>query len=264
MSTLSSLPHARPAMPWEMVLLGFAMAGFFDGILLHQVLQWHHLLSLVPGETIQDPRVQIAADGAFHVLMYLLLAAGLLLLWRRRDLTLAQPGRRVLGAFLLGFGGWQLVDVVLFHWILRLHHIRVDAPVPVAWDIGWLLLLGIPPLAIGWCLLRSGSSGGGRGGRVLAGVLSVVTVGAGLQALRAPSDTNAVVLFAPGLSSAQVVNGLAAADARLVEMNATGDLAIVAFDRPGRGWRLYQHGALLVGGVGPAGCAAAISPRKPA
>lgn len=24
-------------------LLGFALGGFFDGILLHQVLQWHHL-----------------------------------------------------------------------------------------------------------------------------------------------------------------------------------------------------------------------------
>jgi uncharacterized membrane protein len=32
-------------------MLGFAFGGFFDGILLHQVLQWHHLLSGIGPET---------------------------------------------------------------------------------------------------------------------------------------------------------------------------------------------------------------------
>ncbi|WP_426000432.1 DUF2243 domain-containing protein [Caulobacter sp. DWR1-3-2b1] len=30
-------------------MLAVALCGFFDGILLDQILQWHHLLSLVPG-----------------------------------------------------------------------------------------------------------------------------------------------------------------------------------------------------------------------
>jgi uncharacterized membrane protein len=34
-------------------VLGFAFGGFFDGILLHQVLQWHHLLSLVKGGSVR-------------------------------------------------------------------------------------------------------------------------------------------------------------------------------------------------------------------
>ena len=37
-------------------ILGFALGGFIDGILLHQVLQWHHLLSLVEGEGLRDIR----------------------------------------------------------------------------------------------------------------------------------------------------------------------------------------------------------------
>ena len=41
--------------------LGFALGGFFDGILLHQILQWHHLLSLVPGVT--ELRMQVLWDG---------------------------------------------------------------------------------------------------------------------------------------------------------------------------------------------------------
>jgi uncharacterized membrane protein len=27
------------------VLFGLGLGGFFDGIVLHQVLQWHHMLS---------------------------------------------------------------------------------------------------------------------------------------------------------------------------------------------------------------------------
>jgi uncharacterized membrane protein len=55
--------------------LGFAFGAFFDGILLHQVLQWHHLLSLVQGDLYRDIRVQILADGLFHAAAYLRPAA---------------------------------------------------------------------------------------------------------------------------------------------------------------------------------------------
>jgi uncharacterized membrane protein len=71
-----------------------AIGGFFDGILLHQVLQWHHFLSGVADPRVQDIRVQILADGLFHVAMYIIGAVGLYLLWRaRRDLTAPIPGR---------------------------------------------------------------------------------------------------------------------------------------------------------------------------
>ena len=61
---------------WSGYLLGFAFGGFFDGILLHQILQWHHLLSAING---QDIRFQVAADGYFHAFMYVIAAVGL---WR--------------------------------------------------------------------------------------------------------------------------------------------------------------------------------------
>src|SRR4051794_15960674 len=41
---------------WAGYLVGLAMGGFFDGILLHQVLQWHHLLSLVDSPVVRDVR----------------------------------------------------------------------------------------------------------------------------------------------------------------------------------------------------------------
>ena len=84
--------------------LGFALGGFFDGILLHQILQWHHLLSLVPGEAMRDLRVQVLADGLFHLLVYLIAMLGLWRLWRGRAELGTGPGagRPLLGAALVG------------------------------------------------------------------------------------------------------------------------------------------------------------------
>ncbi len=55
-------------------LLGFALGGFFDGILLHQILQWHHLLSALER---RDLRFQVAADGYFDDPMYVIAVASL-------------------------------------------------------------------------------------------------------------------------------------------------------------------------------------------
>jgi len=55
---------------WPGLMLGLAFGGFFDGIVLHQILQWHHLLSGLSGGRFADLRVQLLADGLFHALMY--------------------------------------------------------------------------------------------------------------------------------------------------------------------------------------------------
>src|SRR3954463_7439042 len=91
-------------------ILGFAFGAFFDGILLHQVLEWHHFLSLVPGK---DLRTQLLADGLFPLATYALAALGLVLMWRHGN---ARAGdRRVLAWAVLGFSIWQFADVVLVH-----------------------------------------------------------------------------------------------------------------------------------------------------
>jgi uncharacterized membrane protein len=164
-------------------LLGFALGGFFDGILFHQVLQWHHLLSLwAPAETLE---FQVLWDGMFHAAHYAIAAVGLWLLWRRRRAAAeAGAGRVLAGWAWLGFGVWHLLDVVLNHWILAMHRARIGVENPLAWDMIFVAL-GIAGLAIGWLVLRRQGSdaGGGAGGAVAAGLAGLLLLSAPIAAL---------------------------------------------------------------------------------
>ena len=65
------------------VLFGLGLGGFFDGIVLHQLLQWHHMLSSwYPENTIENLELDTLWDGIFHSTTYLFVVAGLFVLWR--------------------------------------------------------------------------------------------------------------------------------------------------------------------------------------
>ena len=243
-------------------VLGVGLSGFFDGILLHQLLQWHHLLSLVPGETFRSIETQIFADGMFHVLMYLVTAAGLYLLWRTRR-QFAEGGvswRTVTGGALLGFGIWNVVDVGFFHWILGIHRIRVDVPDPMIYDVAWLLILGGTPLLTGWLLLRRARPGGGAGARGSAATLALLALlAAPLASLPPPGSSTAVVLFASGGSPVRAFEAALAANSPVLWMSPDGKLMAVRADGAGSTATLYRAGATLVTrSPALAGCAAAV------
>lgn len=238
-----SLPTARLALAGG--VLGFSLGGFFDGILLHQVLQWHHLFSLVPGEVWRDIRAQIMMDGWFHVLHFVIAVVGLALLWRaRRDFSGTGSDRKLIGAALLGFSCWQFVDVVLFHWILMIHRIRVDVPNPLAYDLGWLLLFGVSSLAAGlWLWRGAGSGGAGLPASALAGLVVV----AAPWAAQAPSGDRTMVVFGAGVSSAQAFAAVAETESRIVWADEASGLMLIDRVSLANAVQLYRRGALMVG-----------------
>jgi uncharacterized membrane protein len=234
----------RGGILWATGVLGFGLGGFFDGILLHQVLQWHHLLSLVPGEAFQDLGTQILADGLFHVLMYVVTAAGLWLLWRRREGLAEGDWRTVLGGTLLGFGLWNVVDVGFFHWILGIHRIRVDVPDPLTYDVGWLVTFALVPLLAAWALLRRSGSGHG-GGRSAAALSVLMLAAAAIAALPQPNSKSALVLLAPGSTAGDAFNLSRDAGTPALWVDPAGRMMAVALDEGMQG-RLYTAGALFV------------------
>lgn len=232
---------------WTAVL-GFALGGFFDGILLHQILQWHHLLSLVPG--IEDLRLQILWDGWFHALMYVLAALALWRLWRGRGHA---PGANAtLGALLAGFGAWHVLDGILSHWLLGIHRIRLDSAYPLAWDLGWFLGLGLLPVLLGWIIARRPGHDGPPPGVTVA-LLAAVGLGAGAWAAQPPADQPfSTIVLAPGVDPEAA---LARAGFTQADLIWSDSRVAVARLNGGDSWRLYLTGALLVSGTGvPAGC----------
>lgn len=249
-------PHRERSLDWAAYALGFALGGFFDGILLHQILQWHHLLSGIE-QARHDIATLILADGLFHLLMYVIAVVGLWLLWRGRA-AFAGPGAdvRLLANALIGFGLWHIVDGVLSHWILGIHRIRMDVDNPLLWDILWLAVFGIIPLIAGWLLRGRASS---RGQRLLSSPLAVVaavTIAGSAAAVPAPQDDGLVmVMFRPGVSAGDALAALQAIDARLVWNDAAEKVWAVSVAEDADPGELYGFGALIVSNsILPAGC----------
>lgn len=236
------------------IVLGFALGGFFDGILLHQILQWHHLLSLVPA--VDSIRLQVLWDGYFHALMYVVAAIGLWGLWRSRAQQEDASGAALLGGILVGFGFWHTVDSVLSHWVLGIHRVKLDSPNPLLWDLIWFAAFAALPLVVGWMLLRRrrGIEGLNRSTISLV-VVGLLTAGAGLWAAQPPEGQPfTTVVFSPSVTPQAAMAAVVAEGAGLIWSDPEMGVLVVAVDK-NRRFNFYRHGALLVSGAGTgAGC----------
>lgn len=123
------------------VLLGVGLGGFLDGIVLHQILQWHNLVSSVhPPVDLVSMKVNMLWDGLFHAFTWTMTAAGIALLWRAgRRGDVPWSTRLFVGALCLGWGGFNVVEGLIDHQLLQLHHVHPGRN-ELAWDIGFLLV----------------------------------------------------------------------------------------------------------------------------
>ena len=120
----------------------FGLGGFFDGIVLHQVLQWHHMLSSwYPVNTIENLEFNTFWNGIFHSATYLFVVAALFVLWRAaKRKHLYWSTKLLTGSMLLGFGLFNTVEGLIDHHLLGLHHVNELVPPDrwVYWDIGFI------------------------------------------------------------------------------------------------------------------------------
>jgi uncharacterized membrane protein len=134
----------RPQFPRAAGLLfGLGLGGFFDGIVLHQLLQWHHMLSSwYPITTMENLELNTFWDGVFHSASFLFVLAALCILWRSaRRKHFQWSARELVGLMLVGFGLFNLVEGIVDHQVLGVHHVNetVDRSSWLYWDIGFLL-----------------------------------------------------------------------------------------------------------------------------
>lgn len=141
------------------LLAGIGFGAFVDGILFHQILQWHHFVSSTSGGTGSSPDVlehNMVWDGIFHVVAWTVAAAALYVSWNAwRAGRIAPPWRVHIGLALAGWGAFNLVDAVVFHYVLAIHHLRDDVDDGAIWDLGYLAV-GFALLLGGLALARAG------------------------------------------------------------------------------------------------------------
>jgi uncharacterized membrane protein len=141
------------------LLFGLGLGGFFDGIVFHQVLQWHHMVSSwYPPTSLENLRLNTLWDGIFHSVTWLFVVAGIALFWRKASTReLYWSGDMLIGGLFVGWGFFNIVEGLVDHALLGIHHVNETAP-PMQrpyWDLaflGWgmLMVLG------GWALQRQG------------------------------------------------------------------------------------------------------------
>ena len=137
------------------VVLGLGQGGFFDGIVFHQLLQWHHMFSSVETDmTVAGLELNTLGDGLFHLLDWLFTLAGIFLLWRAGTQSSNWSGRTLLGSILAGAGLFNLIEGIIDHQWLGIHHLR-SGEAQLLWDLGFLGA-GLLLVLIGYQLIRAG------------------------------------------------------------------------------------------------------------
>ena len=134
-------------------LLGLGLGGFLDGIVLHQITQWHNMLSSTdrwPATTLEGMERNMLADGLFHAATWILTVVGLWLLFNALRDGEYRCGRALVGWMLAGWGIFNLVEGVIDHQLLGIHHVRGES---LAWDLSFLAF-GAVLLLGGWLLAR--------------------------------------------------------------------------------------------------------------
>ncbi|MCO6430473.1 MAG: DUF2243 domain-containing protein [Deltaproteobacteria bacterium] len=135
------------------VVIGVGIIGFFDGILFHQILQIHNMLSAVHyPDTLVNAEINMFWDGLFHAFTWTTTLVGLALLWRGFLREAVIPSTKAfVGSILFGGGLFNLIEGLIDHHILHVHHV-VERLGQSVWDYAFLAS-GVVFMAVGWRMM---------------------------------------------------------------------------------------------------------------
>jgi uncharacterized membrane protein len=145
------------------VLLGIGLGGFLDGIIFHQILQVHSLLSAkLPQDVLVNVKTSMVGDGLFHLLTWMITAAGLYMFWKAvKSGEQVLAGRSFFGCMLAGWGLFNLVEGLADHYLLQVHHVVETKGLSVYDHL--FLLSGIVFIIVGWKMMRPTKQANNKG-----------------------------------------------------------------------------------------------------
>jgi uncharacterized membrane protein len=111
-----------------------------------------------PADTLRNLQINTLWDGIFHTSTYVFVVVGLISLWKRAHLRhIRWSSKLLIGSLLLGFGIFNVVEGIIDHHLLGIHHVNETVPRQqwVYWDVGFLIS-GAAMILAGWAFLRTG------------------------------------------------------------------------------------------------------------
>ncbi|MBT2680819.1 DUF2243 domain-containing protein [Bacillus sp. ISL-35] len=130
------------------LILGLGLLGAIDGIVFHQLLQWHHM---VLSDNIQ---LEIVTDGLFTALFSAtLIWGGVKIFQDARKKELGTSWRIFLGGIYIGGGAFNIVEGIVDHHILQVHRVKPMAENPLMYDLAFLAI-GALLVVIGFMIKR--------------------------------------------------------------------------------------------------------------
>jgi uncharacterized membrane protein len=137
------------------LITGIGFGDFIDGILLHQILQWHEMISAkLPPTDYVNKSINMFWDGIFHAVAFAVTFVGVIQLWKLLHRTdIDRSGNLFAGGLIAGWGLFNVVEGIFDHHLLKLHNVREVTPDKATWNYGFLIF-SVLLLIIGFALAR--------------------------------------------------------------------------------------------------------------
>ncbi|QEK51318.1 DUF2243 domain-containing protein [Pedobacter aquae] len=121
-------------------VLGIGLGGFIDGIVFHQILQWHEMVSakIIPLD-FTSKSINMFWDGIFHAFTLLITFFGILLLYKLLQQNQVLKHRNLfIGGLLMGWGLFNLIEGLFNHHVFKFHTVKDFDLNPQIWNISFL------------------------------------------------------------------------------------------------------------------------------
>ncbi len=167
----SAVSHAGPRNPVPLlcaaVVAGMGLGGFVDGIVMHQILQLHALLSTkVDNTNYIGKSVNMFWDGIFHLLCLAFTLTGLVLVWHTlrsaERQRLDTSGHILSGGLLIGWAVFNVLEGVVDHHVLSLHNVIEQDGFHHLANWSFLAMSVVMLVAGTWMVRRSGVNNEGK------------------------------------------------------------------------------------------------------
>jgi uncharacterized membrane protein len=135
------------------IVLGIGLGGFIDGIVLHQILQWHEMLSNeITTNTVEGKSINMFWDGLFHIICLIAVCTGIFLLWKALLKTNAyHSAKLVWSGMTAGWGIFNTTEGIIDHHLFKIHNVREAIEKQEFYNLSFIIY-SIILLIVGWLL----------------------------------------------------------------------------------------------------------------